>query len=158
MERRKEFNLPQQNSQLIRQIIKEKITWTEEGGLAVRLTNSTGVTSVKGSLVRSDLAVDNAFQLTEADCTECFGVVYEDGIVEGDECLIVISGRCQVLLKDDTLSTRGNWVETADVAGRALATGASPAASPQHFEEIGHCIESKGAGTDVLAYCMIHFL
>jgi len=150
--------LPQQNSQLIQQIIKEKITWTEEGGLAIRLTNETGLASVKGTIVEADSGVDNAFDIADASSNHSIGVVYEDGIVDGAECLIVISGRCQVLLKDATLSTRGNWVKVSDVAGRADATGGSPAAAPTHFLEIGHCLESKGADTDVLAYCTLHYL
>ena len=130
---------------------------TPEGGLALRLTNKTGAASVKGTLVEADGAVDGAFDIADADSKECCGVIYEDGIADGDECLIVISGRCQVLLKDATASTRRNWVKTSDVAGRADATNASPAAAPTHFEEIGHCIESKGADTDVLAFIMLHF-
>ncbi len=149
--------LDQENSQLIQQIIKEKITWTDEGGLAVRLTNKTGVASVKGSIVQPHTN-DNSFELTEGNCVECFGAVYENGIADGSECLVVISGRCQVLLKDATASTTKNWVQTSNVAGRADATNASPAAAPQHFQEIGHCIETKGAGTDVLAFIMLHFL
>ena len=131
---------------------------TREGGLALRLTNKTGGASVKGTLVEGSAGTDNAFTTTVVDTVECFGVVYEDGIADGSECLVVIGGRCQVLLKDATASTRGNWVETSDVVGRADATSASPAAAPTHFKEIGHCIESKGADTDVLAFIMMHFL
>ena len=131
---------------------------TPEGGLALRLTNKTGVNSVKGTVVEAHGATDNAFRVCDANSVEAFGIVYEDGIADGSECLIVVGGRCQVLLKDATASTRGNWVEVSDVAGRADATGASPAASPQHFQELGHAIESKGADTDVLAYIIIHFL
>ena len=101
---------------------------------------------------------DNAFRVTDADSVEGFGAVYEDGIDDGEECLVVFGGRVQVLLKDATASTRNYWVKQSDVAGRADATGASPAAAPTHFKEIGHCIESKGADTDVLAFIMMHFL
>ena len=131
---------------------------TPEGGLALRLTNKTGVASVKGTIIEAHAATDNAFRVCDANSVESFGIVYEDGIADGSECLVVIGGRCQVLLKDATASTRNNWVEVSDVAGRADATGASPAAAPQHFQEIGHCIESKGADTDVLAFIMLHFL
>lgn len=138
--------------------VRDNSRFTKEGGIFAKLTNKTGVPSVKGSLIRPDTVVDNAFILTAADDDECCGVVYEDGIADGDECKIVFSGRAQILLKDATASTAGNWVKTADVAGRADATGASPAAAPQHFQEIGHCLEAKGADTDVLAFIMLHFL
>ena len=123
----------------------------------MRLINKTGVASVKGSLVEPHTN-DFSFELTDADCKECFGVVYDNGIADGSKCLVITSGVAQVLLKDATASTTKNWVETADVAGRADATGASPAAAPQHFEEIGHCIETKAADTDVLCEIVLHFL
>ena len=131
---------------------------TPEGGLALRLTNKTGGVSVKGTIVEAHAATDNAFRVCDANSVESFGVVYEDGVADGSECLIVIGGRVQVLLKDATASTRNNWVQTSDVEGRADATNASPAAAPTHFKEIGHAIESKGADTDVLAYIILHFL
>ena len=129
---------------------------TKEGGLALRLTNKTGVASVKGTIVEAHAGIDNAFRVCDANSVESFAIVYEDGIADGSECLVVVGGRCQVLLKDATASTRNNWVGVSDVAGRADATGASPPAQPDHFKEVGHCIESKGADTDVLAYMIMH--
>ena len=129
---------------------------TKEGGLALRLTNKTGVASVKGTIVEAHAGTDNAFRVCDANSVESFAIVYEDGIADGSECLVVVGGRCQVLLKDATASTRNNWVGVSDVAGRADATGASPPAQPDHFKEVGHCIESKGADTDVLAYMIMH--
>ena len=149
--------LREDNSFQISQLADILTRLTLEGGIALRLTNKTGGASVKGTIVEADGAVDNAFNIADANSIESFGVVYEDGIADGSECLIVIGGRCQVLLKDATLSTRHNWVMVSDVAGRADATNASPAAAPTHFLEIGHVIESKGADTDVLAYIMLHF-
>ena len=130
---------------------------TPEGGLALRLTNKTGVASVKGTIVEAHAATDNAFRVCDANSLEMFGIVYEDGIADGAECLVVVGGRVQVLLKDATASTRNFWVRVSDVAGRADATTASPPATPTHFYEIGHCIESKGADTDVLAFIILHF-
>lgn len=131
---------------------------TKEGGLALRLTNETGAASIKGTLVTADAAVDNAFDIAPGNSVEAFGAVYEDGVADGSECLVCIGGRVQVLLKDATAATRGNWAEMSDVAGRADITGATPAAAPQHFQEIGHGIENKGADTDVLAFIIMHFL
>ena len=157
--KKEEKILDQENSQLLQQINDYlKLHLTKEGGMCVPLTNKTGAASVKGSIIRSHLTIDNAFILTDGDCNECFGVVYENGIADGSECLVVYGGRCQVLLKDATASITQNWVKTSNVAGRADAVGTSPAAAPTHFNEIGHAIETKGAGTDVLAYVMLHFL
>ena len=131
---------------------------TREGGIAVRLTNETGAASIKGTLVTADATVDNAFDIAPGNSVEAFGVVYENGIADGAECLVCIGGRVEVLLKDATAATRGNWAEMSDVAGRADITNATPAAAPQHFQEIGHGIENKGADTDVLAFIIMHFL
>jgi len=135
---------------------------TPEGGTAIYLTNKTGSASVKGELVEPSDGTDNAFKQASADDIAVIGAVYEDGVADGDECLIVIYGRCQVLIKDGTTSTRAYWTKTSDVAGRADATNAAPpggtiGALEEHMQEIGHCIESKGSGTAVLVFIMMHF-
>ena len=135
----------------------EKCRLTPEGGIAIQLTNKTGAASVKGSVVRADTSTDNAFILLDAGGQEPIGVVYESGIADGSECWVIIAGRVQILLQDSTASTRGNWVEaSATTAGRADATNAAPVPAT-HWKEIGHCMETKTGGTNVLAYCIIHF-
>ena len=68
-----------------------------------------------------------------------------------------------MLLQDGTASTRGYWVRTSTTtAGRADATNVAPpggtvSALEEHLKEIGHCLETKGSGTDVLAKCILHF-
>jgi hypothetical protein len=139
-----------------------KIKFTSEGGLAVLLTNKTGGASVKGRLVEDSATTDMAVDYTDAGSVDPIGVFYESGIADGDEAWIVVAGIAYVALGDNEATTRGNWVETHNAeAGYADATAASPAASPGHFEEIGHALESVaagGGGTHVLARCTIHFL
>ncbi len=135
---------------------------TELGGLAVKLTNKTGVASVKGTIVKADTTTDNAFDVIGADGVLSIGIVYENGVVDGSECWVVIYGIAEVLLKDSTASTHGNWVYVSDVAGRADATLAVPpgAGIPEldiHMGEIGHCLETNGGGTDVLVPVTLHF-
>jgi hypothetical protein len=135
---------------------------TPDGGLAVRMTNKTGAATSKGELVECHGTIDNAVRLTEADAFDCIGVMYEDGIADGQECWIVISGRAQVALKNETESINDGWVSVSDVSGRALASGSvpSPPTAAEHFMEIGHCHEAKSAGAagvKVLAYCFLHF-
>lgn len=129
---------------------------TIEGGFATKMTNKTGSASVKGTIVRADTANDNAFTIAPISSDMPIAVVYEAGIADGSECWVVVSGIAEVLLKDGTASGHGNWVETADVAGRANATGANPN-TVTHMQEIGHCVESKTSGTDVLAKVVLHF-
>lgn len=142
-------------------------TWSEVaitpiGGICIRLLNKTGVASVLGTVVQADTVNDNAFKACGADGLMAIAVVYQVGVADGSLCWVVVYGIAQVLLKDATLSTRGNWVYVSDVAGRANATLAAPPGGgiPEldiHMGEIGHCIESKGADTDVLAKVVVHF-
>jgi hypothetical protein len=135
---------------------------TAEGGFAVKLINKTGAATVRGVIVEADSTTDDAFDTASADELQNIGVVYEEGVADGSEAWVVIGGRCQVLLKDSTLSTRGNWVYTSDTAGRADATLAAPPGGgiPEletHMQEIGHCIQSVAAGTNQLAFIILHF-
>ena len=133
------------------------ITNNEHVGYGVRLINKTGVASVKGTIVEAHTN-DFSFKVADASSNHAIGIVYNDGVPDGSECLIINNGQADVLLKDATASTAGNWTKTSDVAGRANATGGSPAAAPTHFLEIGHCCETKAADIDVLAEHSIQFL
>ena len=140
--------------------VKEKSCMTAIGGFAIKLTNKTGANSVAGKLVKADTANNDAVILTGANDDECFGVFVDSGISDGSEAWVVILGIADVAMKDNTAATRGNWVSTSSEAGYADATSATPAAAPTHFEEIGHCLESVatgGAGTHILARCVLHF-
>ena len=134
---------------------------TPEKGIAVKIVNKTGAASVKGMLVETNETTSGGFEEL-GDLYDCIGIVYESGIADGAECFVVISGIAEVLLKDTTASTTGNWVKAADTNGRADATLALPSGGTiaqlrEHFQEIGHCIETKTAGTDVLAKIVLHF-
>ena len=133
----------------------------EFGGQMLPLINKTGAPSVKGSVVSLSLTTDNAFAL-QSNEYDAIGVVYEGGVADGQECLVVVNGVAQVLLENNTVATRGYWVYSSAVDGRANASLALPpggtiSALENHFKEIGHCMESKAAGTNVLAKCIIHF-
>lgn len=147
--------------------VKGSGTWkknsgiSEIGGQMIALTNKTGAPSIKGTLVNCSNTTDNAFSVETSEF-DTIGVVYESGIADGAECWVVISGIAQVLLVDGTASTRGYWTYADAVDGRANATlplpsGGTIAALENHFKEIGHCLESKVAGTNVLAKVMLHF-
>jgi hypothetical protein len=134
---------------------------TGEYGLQIKLTNKTGAPTVKGQLVEPSSSTDMAFDTSDIDDLDCIGVVYEAGVADGSDAWIWTGHGtvCQVLLKDGTASTRGNWVGTSDTAGRADATTATPpGAVLGHFQEIGHCLESVSSGTNVLARILFHTL
>jgi len=130
------------------------------GGLCSMLTNKTGSATVAGKLVHPHTN-DLSFETAEADDVDCLGAVLDAGVADGDEAWIVVAGFANVLLKDNTAGTAGNWVAASDEAGYADATNASPAAAPAHFKEIGHCLESisaGGEGTHQMCQIMLHFL
>jgi transcriptional regulator with XRE-family HTH domain len=135
--------------------------FTPEGGLAVLLTNKTGAPSVKGSVVGiyGATSVDSAFGLTLADSMSPCGAVYESGVADGSECWVVVAGIAEVLLENGTGTVRTYWVRTSTTApGRANATiGDPPGLSATHFAEIGHSLETKSGGTDVLLRVILHF-
>ena len=69
---------------------------TEEGGYAAPYINGTGAPSVKGSLV--SLSDNWTVELTPVDSLTCIGVMYEDGIPDGEECWVVTTGAAEVLI------------------------------------------------------------
>jgi len=129
---------------------------TPDGGYAIKLTNKTGVASVKGTVVMVG-ATDNSFKVNIVDSDMPIGVVYDSGIADGSECFIVVSGMAYVLLVNSTATTRGYVAySSGTTAGRVDTVAAIPAAD-KHFREIGHTLESKTGGTNVLVKCIIHF-
>lgn len=140
-----------------------KSKFTEDGGFAVQLINKTGAASVRGAVVDASDTTDDAVKLVGANGFSPAGVFLDSGVADGDPAWVVVSGTAYVLLQDGTASTRGYWARTSvTTAGRADATNAAPpggtiGALETHLKEIGHCLETKAPGTDVLAKCFLHF-
>jgi len=138
-----------------------KVCLTEDGGLAVKLINATGATSVKGYCVTPSEATANAVKLVAVGVPSCIGVFLESGVVEGAEAWVVISGIANVYFSVDAtkgyLARTGIAADTGEVAGQALseAVPTSPFATDKHFCEIGHILETRAdAG---LAKVILHF-
>ena len=137
------------------------VHFTRERGIAIFLTNNTGAASIKGTLVHCSTSMNEAFE-AQISQYDNIGVVYQDDVAQGQDCQVVIAGIAQVLLADGTASTRGNWVIASTADGRADATQEIPPGGgvqehDEHFKEVGHCLESKAAGTSVLAKIILHF-
>lgn len=147
---------------LIKQLLEANWNYhTNKWCSKIQLINKTGNPSVYGEVVIASTGTDYAFELAGIDEAQPIGIVYEAGVADGSLCWIVIHGSAQVLLEDTTAATHGFWAYTANTAGRADITNAAPpgGAFPQidnHMRELGHCIESAGAGTDVLAEILVH--
>ena len=138
-----------------------KIKFTAEGGLCILLTNKTGANTVKGNVVHSSLVYDNSVVLTPQNVPDSVGVFYENGIADGAEAWVVVSGIADVYFIGTTLTGQlARTFVTADgdyILGQAKAEDlpTSPFSVDKHFCEIGHILESRtGAG---LAKCVLHF-
>ncbi len=126
---------------------------TAIGGFAVKLTNNTGGNSVEGQLVMADTTDENSFDTAATNALDTIGVVYNGGVADGSDVWIVIGGIAEVLLD------AGGCVHNDRLISSATAGSADVGNSPsiaEHFQEIGHAIETVvGAG---LAKAMIHIL
>lgn len=132
---------------------------TGEKGFMLKMTNKTGAATVKGSCVCASTTTDNAFTLQEVEL-DTFGVVYEAGIADGSDAWIWVNGSvAQVLFKDGESATREYVALGADTDGRALCISV-PTGNPMvndHFKEIGHVLETKTSGTNLLVLVHLHF-
>ena len=133
---------------------------TNERGILCKFINRTGGNSVKGTLVTVSTTTDREVikQVNEYDV---IGVVQESGVAEASEMWVWMNGSvCQVLYKNTVAATHGNILLAADTDGRAIDVanpGTGLPATDTHFKECGHVMESKTAGTDVLALACLHF-
>ena len=120
---------------------------TTIGGIAIKAINRTGHSSVKGELVESSSTANGEVTLNPSGGVECIGTIYNAGIAEGSDVWVGCLGIVEVLY-DVNGAINGGWVETSNVTnGRAKGDAASPAAAPQHFEEIGHALEAAAANS-----------
>ncbi len=130
-----------------------KLKITHNGAFCISLTNKTGSNTVQGQLVKPDTAVNDAFITIAANDQEIIGIVLEGGVADGSEAWVVISGIADVLM-DAGGSARGDRIISSATAGSGDVWNVGGAVNT-HFQEIGHCIETRiGAG---LARCVLHF-
>jgi hypothetical protein len=135
-------------------------TGTSERGFLLKMVNRTGGTSVKGTLVACSTTADREV-IKQANEYDTIGVVQEAGVAEGSDIWVwMIGSVCQVLMKDTVAAVHGNILIAADTDGRAdniANPGSGLPGTDTHFKECGHMMESKNAGTNVLALAILHF-
>lgn len=147
-------------------VISDYAAITSLGGYAIKMKNRTGSETVKGQVVRISASETRAFNICGlgtglGDITmDPIGVVYESGIANESYAWIVHNGAAEVLFCN-TPSLRNfvrvaNYSDSGAVAGYAWAEAApvNPAATDKHFQEIGHCMQSRT--TPGLALCILH--
>lgn len=136
-----------------------KVMQTVEGGIAIKLTNNTGSTLLRGYIVSVDSSGDIRVKLTPIDSPDTIGVIYQD-IANGASGWVVVSGMAYVIYANN--ATRGQFArscktgDTGAAAGKAFAEAIpTPPTADTHFYEIGHVLESKTAGA--LTLTVLHF-
>ena len=130
---------------------------TAEGGIAITMINKTGAVSVKGTVLNPSDTDDLALQLEETGGIDPMAVMYSDGVPDGEPVLVVISGIAEVLVDAATAVTRGYWAGTSAITAGRAQVRVSPPATIVHDQELGHWLESKAGGPDVLAKLILHF-
>lgn len=137
------------------EVVGPKAKVTPEGGYAVLRTNNTGHSSIKGEIVIASTTVSKGVDLAGANSVVPVGVIYNSGVANGSDVWVVTGGIAQVLLKDSTGVTMGQWLGVSDTAGRAYAD-ADPIGAGKHNQEVGHANETAVGGTNVLVEAFIH--
>lgn len=132
-----------------------KVKLTAEGGVAILMVNGTGGTSVVGNTVALDTSNDSKFILAPTNAEMPIGVVY-NAVADGASAWIVVAGIASVLFKDGVAPLHGSVAFSSSAAGRADCSATLPGVE-SHNREIGHCMESKSAGTNVVANCLLHW-
>jgi len=133
---------------------------TKDGGIAIPFINKTGAPSIKGYIVEPSNTTDNGVKYTDNDDVDPIGIMYSEGVADGEEVLVVVGAIADVYY--GTAVTRATFSRVPVVAdgvasGQAVneALPTSPFATDKHFQEIGHPIESRG--TPGLAKTVLHF-
>jgi hypothetical protein len=143
--------------------INNALFLTPDGGVATKMINKTGATSIKGTIAHHHATIDFAFELCPDDEADQIGIVYgdDDGnqVADGEECWVVGNGRAYVYIEEAAVLgyfVRSQVAADGGTIGYAHqeAAPSSPFSSDKHFQEIGHVLEATvGAG---LAMCVLH--
>ena len=106
---------------------------TPIGGIAGYFVNKTGADSKKGTIVHISNVLDRAVDIIDSSGFDGIGFVYQDGVPDGEEMLVVTGGSsAEVLVQDGLAAVRAGWCRPSDTQlGRALVgTSAVPGQTP----------------------------
>lgn len=138
-------------------LMASQVKISPEGGYLFPLINDSGIISEKGTVISmSTGSIDSAYNITAANGINPIGVVYESGIMNGEKCLCVLNGIAQVLLQNDTATSRGNWASMSTDRGRITNTPTKSSISFQ--QQVGFCMQETVSGTDVLTLIKLQFV
>jgi hypothetical protein len=109
------------------------------------LTNNTGSTLLKGSVVKPDPNNDDAIILCLVNDSVKTGIVYAD-IANGAQGDVVVSGVADVLLGSTATATRGYWIGVSTVSGnngKAESISTPPTTIGPRMRQVGYAIRNQ---------------
>jgi hypothetical protein len=131
-------------------VIYPAISFTPEGGLAVRLINRTGAASVRGQSVKPGVAAMGVV-VCPADDEMTIGYIYDEGVSDGSPLRVVVAGVVHQLLED------GKGCAIADRLAASAVPGRVASAADAAAVETGHALETVKPGTNALVRSVLHF-
>lgn len=146
-------------------LVKDKLGFTPDGGLCIKLTNKTGGNSIQGTIAHpyGASAIDLAFDLIPDNEPDQIGVIYgdDDGnpVADGEGCWLTVNGIAKVYFESAVALedfARTQITSDGGTLGYAVSEVAPlpPFATDKHFLEIGHILEATGGAG--LARCLLH--
>lgn len=117
------------------------VFFTFEGGVGFLMTNRSGISLPKGSVVCISSNYPKSFDLYTGG-TNQIGVTYNTNVSNGGIGLVIFMGIVDVLLESNTSCTQGNWVY-ATTNGRVNASLKDPTNGYDSVEVktgIGRCL------------------
>ena len=123
---------------------------TELGGIFVKMLNQTGFPTIKGTVL-SIGSIPNSVSVCIGSEEKAIAIAYDSGVTNGAMCKAVICGIADVLLEDGKGCVAGYCAELSKAQNGRVDGSASV------NKDCGYMLESKTAGTNVLAKMLIHF-
>lgn len=119
---------------------------TSEKGHLAKMTNGTGSTSVKGTLVAASTTMSAAVMIP-ATGYDIIGVIYESGVLANSPVWVWLPGSyCRALLVDSVGMSRGQRLAASTSTLGRMTTSTSDS---DHLR-IGFSLQVQSGGTDVL--------
>jgi hypothetical protein len=136
-------------------LLNDNMALTPDGGLAIALINKTGANSVRGSVVSPSSTTDMGCALSSTTIDDPIGIVYNDGIADGSNVWVIVSGIAYVLFDGSTTPSR-DWFIYVSTATAGRATGQATINTGRQNAKLGHSLESAG-GAGALIRCRVNF-
>jgi hypothetical protein len=134
---------------------------TGERGILQKMTNLSGTTSIKGTVVALGATSSTAGWVPQTIEYNAIGVVQEGGITHGGETWLWVNGSLAEVRMTNTAAATG----AAEIVVCAASDGMADVVSlggglpgvDVHFKEIGHNVFSFTASTGALRLVHLHF-